>query len=155
MLESHGVKYAGVNCRMIQALGADQGILNVIVTGIVSRIVGGHCTANIMRGYPMNARVNYITDVIFNDINDELARARNKFPDNKFLLNALFEEVGELSQAMIQRECEPDKSVKCADIYKEAVQVAVMAIRVATEGDHTLRSYDPGLGYRGYKKPGV
>jgi len=49
-------------------------------------------------------------------------------------LAALMEEVGELAQAIIQGQ--PRKA-----ILAEAVQVAVMAQRIATEGDRTLGFY--------------
>ena len=62
--------------------------------------------------------------------------------DARFLLGenptvaALTEEVGELAQAMLHiRE---GKGTDWTRVYREAVQVAVMAMRAATEGDHTL-----------------
>lgn len=92
------------------------------------------------------------------DIEAELARARGKFPSNRHMMNALTEEVGELAKALIQLNFEPNKKVTQRNVYDEAVQVAVMAIRVATEGDNSLPEYDPESGYRGigwvgYKKP--
>lgn len=45
-------------------------------------------------------------------------------------MTALTEEVGELAKALLD---ESDQRV-----YEEAVQVAVMALRVATEGDPSL-----------------
>lgn len=60
----------------------------------------------------------------------ELTRARAKFPSPAGSLAALTEEVGELAKAMLD---EPRHRV-----CEEAIQVAVMAIRVATEGDPTL-----------------
>lgn len=64
----------------------------------------------------------------FNNISNEVLRARTKFPDNEKLLAALVEEVGELAQAMLQRKSP-------AEICKEAVQVACVAIRLIEEGD--------------------
>lgn len=62
------------------------------------------------------------------DIMDEVKKARSKFPDNHKLLAALMEEVGELAQAYLQ-----DKPLE--EIYKEAKQVACVAIRIMEEGD--------------------
>ena len=61
---------------------------------------------------------------------DETVFARRKFPQPNPTLAALVEEVGELAKALL---CESDKCV-----WDEAVQVAAMAQRVATEGDPTL-----------------
>lgn len=62
----------------------------------------------------------------------ELLRARAKFPGTKNVTVALAEELGELSKALLDHsygEGENDA------VYKEAVQVAAMAQRVAEEGD--------------------
>jgi NTP pyrophosphatase (non-canonical NTP hydrolase) len=64
---------------------------------------------------------------------EELHRARRKFPDSTHSLAALMEEVGELSKAMLD---EPLRNVRA-----EAVQVAVMALRVAVDGDRSLDSH--------------
>lgn len=60
----------------------------------------------------------------------EVLSARAKFPDSTASMTALTEEVGELAKAMLE---EPWQRV-----VAEAVQVAAMAIRVATEGDSAL-----------------
>ena len=86
---------------------------------------------------------------VWADIEAELNRARSKFPNNEHMLAALTEEVGELAQALLHINYEPEKGKMHEDIYKEAIQVAVMAIRVATEGDSTLPAYHPESGYRG------
>lgn len=76
----------------------------------------------------------YISDAeILKNIQSELARARNKFPNPQGSMTALTEEVGELAKALLD---EP-----WARVIEEATQVAVMAIRVATEGDPTLNGY--------------
>ena len=62
------------------------------------------------------------------DIAEEVVRARAKFPDNRHLLAALTEEVGELAQAILQKK--PREEVQ-----KEARQVACVAIRIIEEGD--------------------
>lgn len=72
----------------------------------------------------------------FDEIAAELNRARAKFPTNEHKFAALVEEVGELSQALLQGK--PD-----ADIRAEAIQVACMAIRVADEGCSTFPDAKP------------
>lgn len=63
-------------------------------------------------------------------LDEEMARAREKFPGNRFLYTALGEEFGELGRAFLQRESE-------ARIKKEALQVACVAMRIFLEGDPT------------------
>lgn len=77
--------------------------------------------------------------IIVEEILTELARARRKFPEQNIwvTLAALTEEVGELNQAVLQLNHEPHKGVQAEQVYKEAVQVAVMAIRVALDCDYT------------------
>ena len=70
---------------------------------------------------------------ILDNIQTELARARLKFPNPQGSMTALTEEVGELAKAILDEPWER--------VIAEATQVAVMAIRVATEGDPTLDSY--------------
>jgi hypothetical protein len=67
---------------------------------------------------------------ILADILAELHRAQVKFPSPAGCMTALTEEVGELAKALL------DEPLSC--VRAEAVQVAVMAIRVALEGDPTL-----------------
>ncbi len=67
------------------------------------------------------------------EIETELARARAKFPGDGVTMLALMEEVGELAKASFE---EPSARVR-----KEAVQVAVMAIRVVLDGDGTLHGW--------------
>lgn len=61
------------------------------------------------------------------EVMDELAFARNKFPGNELTMLALAEEFGEVAKALLD---EP-----WADLRKECVQLASMAIRLAIEGD--------------------
>lgn len=67
-------------------------------------------------------------DVASKELFDEIKRARAKFPDNKHLLAALMEEVGELAQALADNHGKQR-------VREEAIQVACVAIRIATEGD--------------------
>lgn len=68
---------------------------------------------------------------LINDILSELARARTKFPGDNVTTLAMVEEAGELATAVFE---EPRSAVR-----KEAIQVAVMAMRVILDGDATLR----------------
>lgn len=63
----------------------------------------------------------------------ELVRARAKFPGKNVTFAALVEEVGELATATFS---EPRDNVR-----KEAVQVAVMAMRMVLDGDHTFDAW--------------
>lgn len=64
------------------------------------------------------------------DVDEEIIRATTKFPQPNASMCALTEEVGELAKALMD---EPSERV-----WREAVQVAAMAARVACEGDPTL-----------------
>jgi len=68
---------------------------------------------------------------LLNDIIDELAFARSKFPGDKVTYTAMCEEVGELAKALLD---EPSDRVR-----EEGIQVVVMAMRVILDGDS---SYD-------------
>jgi hypothetical protein len=65
--------------------------------------------------------------VTMDDISAEVERARAKFPGNKHLLAALFEEGGELAAALLQDDVKESR--------KEAIQVAAVAVRIIEEGD--------------------
>lgn len=71
----------------------------------------------------------------------EALKARNGFPKPILTTMALMEEVGELSEALLDKEY--------AEVRKEAVQVAVMAMRVAVEGDASVHDFrlSKGLDY--------
>lgn len=66
----------------------------------------------------------------------ELARARAKFPGNRFLLAALAEETGEVSRALLQQ-------LSKEKLRQEAIQVACVAIRIYEEGDATFDDITP------------
>jgi hypothetical protein len=74
--------------------------------------------------------MDFPTSLILQCVKIELLRARQKFPSSEYSMTALMEEVGELAKALLD---EPLQRVQA-----EAVQVAVMAIRVATEGDSSF-----------------
>lgn len=64
-------------------------------------------------------------------VEKELFSARQKFPGKRLTMVALVEEVGEVAKALLDES--PQR------VYDEAVQVAVMAQRLATEGDTSIR----------------
>lgn len=108
---------------------------------------------NPLRSELAGARAHLLvrTAAIANDIVDEVKAARAKFPDPRLSLAALTEEVGELAQAALELErLDPNAPLRVAfarahDVYREAVQVAAMAIRVATEGDPSFESMTKDL----------
>lgn len=63
----------------------------------------------------------------------EIKVARKKFPGDNCTMLALMEEVGELAKAAFS------ESALCVTV--EAMQVACMAARMATEGDTTLKEW--------------
>lgn len=67
---------------------------------------------------------------LLKEIQAELERARFKFPGDNVTFAALVEEVGELATALFSESRER--------VREEAVQVAVMAMRVILDGDHTF-----------------
>lgn len=74
------------------------------------------------------------TAAVFADVRAEMARAVLLFPtwptDPLHALAVLGEEFGELNKAMLQLAYEPRKSNR-ADVRKEAIQTAAMALRLA------------------------
>lgn len=76
--------------------------------------------------------MNKLTFHFETDVKRELERARAKFPTNEHKGHALTEESGEVITALLEHKY----GVGCAlDVYKECVQAAAMAQRVAEEGD--------------------
>lgn len=91
----------------------------------------------------MNYLAGHEPRILHEEILRELDRARRKFPEQDVWLTlaALTEEVGELNQAVLQFENEPQKHRTYEDIRKEAVQVACMAMRVVL--DTHLNKFNP------------
>ncbi|TCP43966.1 hypothetical protein [Rhodovulum marinum] len=73
---------------------------------------------------------------LFAEIAEELYRARAKFPGENVTFAALVEEVGELATSLFSEDR--------ARVRAEAVQVAVMALRVVLDGDHTFDAWRAG-----------
>lgn len=73
----------------------------------------------------MDERIAYCLDA-------ELHFAQAKFPGNDDTLIAFVEEVGELANALLEHK---RGNAPASSVFAEAVQVAVMAIRLAMEGD--------------------
>jgi len=75
-------------------------------------------------------------DQFLSDVAEAIPTAMEKFPQPNPTIAALTEEVGEAAQAALHiRE---GKSTDWWRVYDEAVQVAVMAARLAIEGDPTI-----------------
>lgn len=73
----------------------------------------------------------------------ELEYARSKHPTSDHLMVALTEEVGETAKAMLDsRVLEQDSALDARLIRAEALQVAVVALRIFEEGDPTILSED-------------
>ena len=75
-----------------------------------------------------------------NWIQDELKRARAKYPFNIHMMVALTEEVGELAQALLEHGSGSER------VREEAIQVACVAVRIIEEGD---ADFTPGNRYPG------
>ena len=87
----------------------------------------------------LDGLVNERTEAFLEDVGAEIERARIKFPNSRLVLAALTEEVGELAQAMLKVAAGKWKPER---IWEEAVQVAAMAARCATEGDPSFTAYE-------------
>lgn len=71
--------------------------------------------------------------VLVGEIVIELSKARAKFPGKNVTFAALAEEQGELATALFSESRER--------VRKEAVQVAVMAMRIVLDGDHSFDAW--------------
>ncbi len=85
------------------------------------------------------------------DVAVEILSARALFPDSRHMLAALFEEAGEVAEALMEHDYYTENSnnpaskreVNAAKVYKECVQAAAMAMRVAVEGDPSFSYANP------------
>lgn len=78
-------------------------------------------------------RLNSPDGQVIRMVRDEIAAARAADPTTVHLLGTLMEKVGLLSTAMAQHDSGLGTTTQ--EVLRAAVQVAAMAIRVATEGD--------------------
>lgn len=77
-------------------------------------------------------------EAFLNEVRAELYRARANFPGDRIMTIALAEEFGELCTAILD---EPAASAR-----KEAIQTAVMAARVAIDGDGSVNEWRAAKG---------
>ena len=69
------------------------------------------------------------------DVATELVYAREKFPSNEHMLAALFEEAGEVANALLELNYTKGKKGDARAVWNECVQAAAMCLRVAVDGD--------------------
>lgn len=79
---------------------------------------------------------NWLDHEFITAVMSEVKRAREKFPSPSHLALAHAEEAGEVTKAVLDFT---QKGGSRNAIWKEAVQAAAMALRVACEGDPTVR----------------
>lgn len=91
-----------------------------------------------LTAHPPQPSVSGAEDALCSEILAELTRARAKFPGKNVTFAALVEEVGELVTATFEESADR--------VRKEAVQVAVMAMRMILDGDHC---YEPWRAEKG------
>lgn len=99
------------------------------------------------QGAQQDADASDPTACFMADVAAELKRARAKFPGDRIMTIALAEEFGELAKAML------DESG--ARVWKEAVQTAVMAARVAIDGDSSVDDWRAAKGLDDHRNGGV
>lgn len=84
--------------------------------------------------------MNLTSESFLEETLKEVIRSSQKFPNSDLVFAALIEEVGELGQALLERERHLRDGKRVgkwthANLVAEAVQVAAMACRLAVEGD--------------------
>ena len=82
-----------------------------------------------------------MNEKILRDIEIELQSTRKKIPGNAHMMNALTEEVGEISKALLDLEFEEKGSN--LDVYNECIQAIAVIFRIIEEGDSTFPTYKP------------
>jgi NTP pyrophosphatase (non-canonical NTP hydrolase) len=87
------------------------------------------------------------------DMYDEQKRATDKFPKPNRLLGALMEEVGELAQALLKIQEAPHELEWPENVYKEAIQVAAVAYRLAVQGEPDYKYKGTKCHYLGCQQP--
>ncbi|KKN76721.1 hypothetical protein LCGC14_0366920 [marine sediment metagenome] len=88
-------------------------------------------------------RLHSIDGLIFTMVRDELVADRTADPDTVHLLGTLMEKLGLLSIAMARHD--RGLSTTTQEVLREAVRVATMAIRVASEGDSNYSYVFPAV----------
>jgi len=78
-------------------------------------------------------RLTSVDGLVIRMIKDELVAARDAFPGDTHMLAALVERVGEVSRGLMEHD--RGLGTTTQQVLREAVQVAAMAVRLATEGD--------------------
>ncbi len=76
-------------------------------------------------------------DNIAREVDDEVTRARKKFPSSKHVVLAMAEESGELVRAALGHMYKPG-AANVANVRKEAIQTIAMCVRILQEGDATI-----------------
>ena len=87
-----------------------------------------------------NDETTILEATFLNRVVDEMRAARVKFPTNKHMLAALTEEAGEVANALLERDYHKGTDIS---VWKECVQTAAMALRVAVEGDPSFEYQPP------------
>jgi len=88
-------------------------------------------------------RLTSVDGLVIRMVRDEIAAAREAFPTDLHRLTALGEEHGELCKALMEHDLGLGTTTQ--QVLREAVQVAAMAIRVATEGDANFSYIFPAV----------
>lgn len=68
-------------------------------------------------------------------VDEEVHRAREKFPQPNRTFAAMIEEVGEVAKALLDFE---NGTILREELDRELIQVAAMALRLTIEGDPTF-----------------
>lgn len=86
-------------------------------------------------------RNNSADGIVLSMIRGELDAARSEYPDGQHALAALLEEAGKLARGLIKHDRAQEVSTQ--EVLRRAVTTAVMAIRIATEGDDNFKYLFP------------
>lgn len=97
-----------------------------------------HDDVELLYTHPPQPSETVTEEALCSEILAELTRARTKFPGKNVTFAALVEEVGELATATFEESADR--------VRKEAVQVAVMAMRMILDGDDC---YEPWRAEKG------
>jgi len=127
-----------VTCGMVFTLPGYEGSKGAMLEVHIARELGilVHPAAGVLEPPIARADTSHADGRFLADVAHELSRARAKFPGNTLQMMALTEEVGELAQALIDHRMGKQTEEQ---VYREAVQVAAMAVRVAVDGDSSNR----------------